>query len=196
MSLRLRCGAVVAVGLVLTGCGTPKAPLQGVDGQAEISSSLPIAIPGVEPCSTLSQASGRAADGGGLPSLALPCLTETGRIDLASLGDTPTLVNLWATWCGPCREEMPILQAAYEDAGDAVQFVGIDTKDSPREAAEFLAEVEVTYPQLVDGDGSLLAHTRVPGLPVTLLYDEDGNEVARHIGPLSTEELEDLLDGV
>lgn len=58
----------------------------------------------------------------------------------------PVLVNLWATWCGPCREEMPRLQAAYERFGDRVAFVGVDTQDDPQAAGEFLDEVGLTWP--------------------------------------------------
>jgi cytochrome c biogenesis protein CcmG/thiol:disulfide interchange protein DsbE len=152
----------------------------------------PVTVSGVTPCRDLALTS-VAESGSGLPSLRLPCLTERHSVDVSALGGQPTLVNLWATWCRQCRDEMPILQAAHAK-NDGVQFVGVDTRDGPEQAAAFLEEVGVTYPQLVDADGALLAHTRVPGLPVTLLLDEHGEEIARHIGPLTGSALADLLD--
>jgi thiol-disulfide isomerase/thioredoxin len=129
-----------------------------------------------------------------LPSLTLPCLGRGAeQVDPARLGGKPTLINLWATWCGPCRKEMPALQAAYERHRGEVLFLGVDTRDDPHGAADFLEEVEVTYPQVADIDGELLAHLRIPGLPVTVILDADGHIVAQHVGPLDADTIEDLL---
>lgn len=102
-------------------------------------------------------------------------------------------MNLWASWCGPCRGEMPVLQAACNQHHDQIRFVGVDTKDHTEAAASFLRKTTVTYPQTIDPDGLLLGHLRIPGLPVTLLLDTNGNIVQRHIGPLTDTELDDLL---
>jgi thiol-disulfide isomerase/thioredoxin len=75
-----------------------------------------------------------------------PCLTAGPVVNPARLGGRPVVVNLWATWCEPCRKEMPILQAADERSGARVQFLGVNTKERPEWAAEFLQEVKVTYP--------------------------------------------------
>ena len=191
----LRIGTGLAVILALSGCARPtgQAPAGTAPTAAQPAPFKPVPVRGVESCGDLDATRGHTTASGGLPSLSLPCLTEPGRVDVASLGGRPTLVNLWATWCGPCRGEMPVLQEGYEKSAGDVQFVGVDTKDDPQAAAGFLGEVKATYPQLVDTDGTLLAHTRVPGLPVTLLLDERGNEIARHIGPLSAQALADLL---
>lgn len=188
----LRVAAAVGACITLAACTTPTtSDSQTPQPTTAVQDFAPVAVPGIQPCRRLST-TGTSQDG--LPSLRLPCLAERGHIDVSRLGGKPTLVNLWATWCGPCREEMPLLQAGYEKAGGRVQFVGIDTRDDPESAADYLPEVGVTYPQLVDPDGQLLQHSRIPGLPVTLLLDEDGVEVARHVGPLTREELADLLD--
>lgn len=131
-----------------------------------------------------------------LPSLRLPCLTTPTAVNLADLGGRPILINLWATWCGPCREEMPVLQAASERYADEVVFVGVNTMDQPEAAAGFLQEVGVTYPQLVDLDGNLLKYTRVKGLPVTLLLDSTGRESTRHIGELRTDQIDDFVSDI
>ena len=125
--------------------------------------------------------------------MTLPCLTPGPAIDLAQLRGKPVLINLWASWCGPCRDEMPILQAAYEKFGDQVQFVGVDTKDSAEAAAGFLVSVGVTYPQLADVDAGLLASLRIPGIPVTVILDSDGAVVEQRIGVFEADSLDSLL---
>lgn len=154
----------------------------------------PVAVAGVESCAVLpQQAPSRAAAGERLPALELPCLVPGPAVDLSALGGRPVLVNLWATWCGPCRDEMPLLQAAYTRHGDDVQFLGVNTRDTTEAAAAFLPEVGVTYPQVVDLDGKLLDHLRIPGLPVTVLLRPDGSIAGQHIGELEPDTLEDLL---
>lgn len=106
----------------------------------------------------------------------------------------PVVVNLWASWCGPCRKEMPILQAAHARYGERVQFVGVDTADGAEVAAAFLTKVGVTYPQLSDADATLLKHLRIPGLPVTVVIGADGCLVERHIGALGARDLDVLLN--
>lgn len=172
-------------------------PAQGA-ARETASTSLqrhePVAVRGVESCAGLPQDSARpAATEDRLPALTLPCLTPGPAVDLSSLGGRPVLINLWATWCGPCRDELPILQAAHLRHGDEVQFLGVDTRDSTDAAAAYLPEVGVTYPQLVDPDGDLLANLRIPGLPVTIVLDADGRIAAKHIGELSSDTLEELL---
>jgi hypothetical protein len=89
-----------------------------------------------------------------------------------------------------------VLQAAQKRYGARVQFVGVNTKDHPDWAAEFVQEVNVTYPQVVDFDGELLASVRSPGLPVTLVLDGQGEIAGRKIGRISEELLTDLVDKV
>ncbi|GAB3662715.1 hypothetical protein GCM10027596_24790 [Nocardioides korecus] len=117
-------------------------------------------------------------------------------MDLSRLHGKPVLVNLWASWCGPCRQEMPILQAADTRYGQRVQFVGVDTSDGAEAAAAFLTQVGVTYPQLADSDAMLLKHLRIPGLPVTVIIGADGAVVERHIGAFEARDLDAVLDRV
>ncbi len=179
----------------LTGCSGVEASPSEVGDAATGSEFASIEAKGVQPCSSL-PLGGQQAEEALLPDLSLPCLTSGGQVDLRDLSGRPVLVNLWATWCGPCREEMPRLQAAYERFGDRVAFVGVDSQDFPQAAGEFLVEVGVTYPQLADPNAELLGFTRVPGLPVTLLLDADGVIVARHIGELNGSDLEELIEKV
>jgi cytochrome c biogenesis protein CcmG/thiol:disulfide interchange protein DsbE len=154
----------------------------------------PVDVAGVDSCDEVPAAAPGKADGDRLPELRLPCLVPGPDVNLADLGGKPMLINLWATWCGPCREEMPILQDAYTRYGEEIAFLGVDTKDNAERAGSFLEEVGVTYPQLVDLDGRLLSeHLRVPGLPVTVVVDADGQVVKKHVGPFTEESLGALI---
>lgn len=153
----------------------------------------PTPIPGLESCEVLTQRPSRDVTGDRMPRLRLPCLTPGPDVELSALRGRPMLVNLWATWCAPCREEMPLLQENYERYGSQVQFLGVDTKDGTAPAVEFLADTGVTYPQVVDGEGDLLGHFRVPGLPVTVVLDRDGRIAGKHIGQLRQTSIDELL---
>ena len=110
----------------------------------------------IEDCPTSTEtASGKDA----LPDLELDCLGGGRPVRLSGLTGTPTVINLWASWCKPCREELPLLAKADREYGERVRFIGIDVADAAPEAALRLAqESGVTYPQLVDRAG----RTRAP----------------------------------
>lgn len=189
--------------LVLAGCGGSL----GAESEDEAwfappaATHTPVSVQGVAACDQVPQqplpaAAGpdRVQVGERLPALSLPCLTPGADVDLAAIGGKPVLINLWASWCDPCLREMPLLQQAYAEHGDDIQFVGVDTKDRADAAAAFLDTVDVTYPQLVDLDGALLRSVGVPGLPVTLVLSADGRVTGRHIGELSESDVAELLE--
>jgi cytochrome c biogenesis protein CcmG/thiol:disulfide interchange protein DsbE len=188
---------LVVVLLTLSGClgAVPAAAPTGSDVDTSGQPTLPVVIPEIDGCAVVAQR-GRPGSAGDaqtlLPELTLPCLTDGPGVAMARLGGRPTVVNLWATWCVPCRQEMPALQAAHSRYRD-VQFLGVDTKDRNDWAQEFLPLVNVRYPQVVDTDGRLLAALRSPGLPVTVVLDRDGRIVGRQIGRISDTELEQLI---
>jgi thiol-disulfide isomerase/thioredoxin len=189
----------IAAALIAAGCAAPAKPAAGDDGTTsngdwETQPQLPVAARNVESCTKISQSS-RSAPAQRLLDINFPCLTAGPVINPARLGGRPVVVNLWATWCQPCREEMPILQAAHERYGQRVQFLGVNTKDRPEWAAEFLQEVKVTYPEVVDSDGKLLGSLRSPGLPVTVVVDARGGVYGRQIGRISEQRLTDLVAG-
>lgn len=140
-----------------------------------------------------------AADGAtvggaaGVPALRLPCLVGGQDVALQDLGGRPVLVNLWASWCAPCREEMPLLQAAYERDGDRIGFLGVDTQDTRPAAVSLLSALGVTYAQVVDEDRALMTALAAPGLPITLAVAADGRVVDRQIGALSAVRLQELV---
>ena len=99
-----------------------------------------------------------------------------------------TIVNAWASWCDPCREEMPILtEIASQYPPDQVMVIGLNVQDEPAQAQQFLADVGADFPSIADPDGSLLA--TIPGVPPkavpsTVILDANGAVAVRIIGPL------------
>lgn len=127
-----------------------------------------------------------------LPSTA----TALPSFDLASyeslireLRGRPVVVNIWASWCGPCRDEAPHLRAAHEGFGDRVQFIGVDILDARADARAFMREVGWTYPSVFDVTGEIRDGLGLIGQPVTLFYDADGELVDTWIGPLTRQAL-------
>ena len=120
---------------------------------------------------------------------------------LADFRGDVVVVNVWASWCGPCREETPALEQVWDERrGEGVQFVGINTKDDPPPARAFVRSYGVSYPSLTDPDGSLLLafrETLPPNeVPSTLVLDRQGRVAARVLSKVSAATLSDLLDDV
>lgn len=129
-----------------------------------------------------------------LPGLTLESLSGARPLALDSLGrDRPSVVNLWATWCTPCRIEIPVLDGASKRLAGKVDFIGVNVGDAPDAARKFIAELAVTYPQYRDGDSAMSDGLGVTGLPVTLLIDRRGIVVARLTGRLDTSRLDRAL---
>ena len=110
---------------------------------------------------------------------------EGGTHSLADYRGKVVLLNFWATWCAPCREEMPSLDALQAElGGDDFQVVAIAAGHNPAPAIEkFLTEAKITnLPVLLDPRQGLARGMGVMGMPVTVLIDREGNEIARLIG--------------
>lgn len=105
------------------------------------------------------------------------------------------IVNLWATWCGPCRREQPVLTSAHAEAGpDGPFFLGIDERDDPAAALEWIEEFEVAYPSLADPSGYLAYRFGAPFLPVTIVIDADGRLRFRVVGEIDRATLDRLVE--
>ena len=154
------------------------------------------AAAGVRPC-----VPGPATPGeDGLPDVELPCFGGGEPVNLGSL-EGPMVINLWASWCGPCRDEMPVFAEFDETYGDQVAVLGIAFNETtPSAGMNLVAETGVTYPLLADVEPEL---TRFPdftvvrrGLPLTVVVDADGRVAERHLGEVdSIDELVDLVEG-
>jgi cytochrome c biogenesis protein CcmG, thiol:disulfide interchange protein DsbE len=117
-----------------------------------------------------------------LPDLELACLGGGPPVRLrAEPPGRPVLVNVWASWCGPCVQEVPDLAAFAERAGDRVGVVGVLTTDSERSALTFARELGMRWPSVVDDDG-LVLRAFPPGPPVTLFLDAEGRVVHTRSG--------------
>jgi cytochrome oxidase Cu insertion factor (SCO1/SenC/PrrC family)/thiol-disulfide isomerase/thioredoxin len=105
------------------------------------------------------------------------------RRRLATLRGDPVVVNAWASWCPPCRSELPLFAAAARRFGGRVAFLGLDVSDADGPARAFLAAHPVGYPSYRDADGDLARSLGAPqGLPVTLFLDADGRVFHVHVG--------------
>lgn len=135
-----------------------------------------------------------AALGGDLPKVTLPCLDGGDDVALASAAPgKPLLVNIWATWCRPCVEEVPLLLRFRERAGDRVGVVGVLHEDEQDQALEFARQYGMHYPSVVDDDGKVL-RAFGSGPPITLLIDAQGKVRQVKRGQFHT--LEELLTAV
>ena len=153
----------------------------------------------------LALVAGACSDDGG-PDAASGSLLPTNpyelpEFDLASyeallmeLEGTPVLVNVWASWCGPCEVEAPHLAAAHAEYGDRVQFLGVDILDERESARRFMREYGWTYPSVYDLPGAIRDGLGLLGQPVTLFYDASGELVATWTGALDEDVLRENLE--
>lgn len=108
---------------------------------------------------------------------------------LVGFGGRGVIVNVWASWCGPCRVEAPLLRRAHEADGDSVAFIGVDSRDGRRPAAEFLDEYDIQYPNIADPSGSIARWLGSRGLPTTVIFDATGRRKATITGALTEQVL-------
>ena len=171
---RVRGGPVLArwltppLALLLAACTATEAPPPAPAADAA-SPFLDCATLTATP--TASAAAGdRPAD---LPDLSLPCFTGAGPVRLTELRG-PAVINLWGSWCGPCREELPVMQALADATTGRLRVVGVDTRDSRDAAASFATDRGVSLPTLFDPDQKLLIALGRIAVPVTVFIAADG----------------------
>jgi thiol-disulfide isomerase/thioredoxin len=123
------------------------------------------------------------------PEFTLPDLRDGADISLAAYRGTPVLINFWASWCGPCREEMPRLAAFARDQ-DEVRVLGVAVNDAPADSRRFADEKDADFPMAVDRRGEVVARYGATGLPATVLVDAEGRIVSTVFGPVEERDLE------
>lgn len=147
---------------------------------------------------------GEAVDDGdkpAAPGFTLERLDGEGEITLASLRGKAVVLNFWASWCEPCKEESQALEQVWREYKDrGVVFVGIDAKDAASEARRFAERYRLSYPLAYDGPGKTVGRYGVSGFPETWFVSPDGKLVGEHVrGPVDEdrlrENIEEALDG-
>lgn len=182
MSWWLRLAALVALGLLGTACssdGTGRSDGGETGGAAGVDVDTAVlraqrTEAGIPACPDDVRTGSGPVDGG-LPELTLPCLGGGQDVELSALRG-PLVVNLWASWCVPCRTELP-----YFDRLDAagVPVLGVDFEDTqPDQALALAADAGVSYPSVADVEGAVRAPLRVVGMPTTVFVDRAGRVTA------------------
>ncbi|MFT5194623.1 MAG: thiol-disulfide isomerase/thioredoxin [Cellvibrionaceae bacterium] len=116
------------------------------------------------------------------------------QIQLTQLRGKPVIINFWATWCGPCRQETPQFQSFHERFGDEVILLGINQHEELAQINSFVSEFGMTYPVLLDVDGSVYDDYQVFGLPTTWFVNPDGVLTGVAPGGITEAFLEDQLN--
>ena len=135
----------------------------------------------------------REASGTTLPDVELVALDDESTSSLADI-EGPAVINLWATWCAPCRREIPDFEEVNRARRDEVTFVGINIGEDAARAREFLEEVGASYDQYLDPDGYAVTELRTSAMPVTIVIDGNGFISTRHLGPMDQDDLNDAID--
>ena len=162
--------------------------------------SLALALTGATACSgkgddqtpsPFADCSALTAPGGAgptqLPDLRLPCFTGGQKVALTTI-KAPAVINFWASWCGPCRTELPVIQQLATREAGRLTVLGVDTGDGREAGASFAAAKQVTMPNLVDSDKSLFSALAGQALPMTVFIDQTGHRTIYRL-PLTDQTL-------
>ena len=172
-------------------------PRRSVKGPAAVAVVLVAAVVaavlllpgGDEPATVEGRPAGRAAPGFELENL------QEGEppVRLADYRGRPVVVNFWASWCVPCRDELPAFQRAFERMEGRIAFVGVNTKDSRRLGLAFARQAGITFPSGYDPANTTFDRYRLLGMPSTIFVSAEGTAVERHAGELDEDDLLETL---
>ena len=164
----LKAGSAALIAVVLTGCAT------GMTGRGDlVVSGTAVALP---------------ADGTIRPA---DLKDFEGMVSGAG---TPVVVNVWASWCAPCRAEAPLLARAAKRYRGKVAFLGVLSRDNPGAGLKFMRTYGMAYPSVLDLTSEISPFLRVNGLPTTLVFDRHGVLVTRVFGGVSEQRLAASID--
>lgn len=167
---------------VTDSAGQPAEPTGGPSRQTPATSIEPQLRDALAPCP---HASGTDPVPGGLPDVWLACLGPGEPVNLAGLRGRPLIVNTWASWCQPCRSELPALASFWQRWQEEIDVIGLNVSDDPNAAAALWAEMGIGFPSVTDPDAATRGPLTWVGLPVTYFVDADGLIVGRHAGAVT-----------
>lgn len=125
----------------------------------------------------------------------LNSITDNKEYSSNEFNGKPLVINFWASWCGPCREEMPFLESWWKENKDGeIKIVGINVNDNKKQALKTLDEFSISYLNLHDPQGNLSNSYGIIALPVTIFIDKKGNIHKQHYGPFLGEEGEKIFN--
>ena len=128
-----------------------------------------------------------------LPDVEITALDGGERGRLSEI-DGPAVINLWATWCGPCRREIPDFEVIHQARGGEITFVGINIGDDRDDVVAFLEDVGATYDQYLDPEGFVSTELKATSMPTTLVINAEGVVTTRHLGPMDQDDLNEAID--
>lgn len=183
----LSLGAVLLAGCGVAPEGTADAGPSGPDVPSE---TVLLTEPAACPSGMGTPQPSHDHSGTGLPDLRLECLGPGPAVSLAGIPG-PAVLTGWASWCGPCRQEMPaferLAQQTRSEAGaGSLSVWGVLSEDDAAAGADFVTSTAVSFPSVVDSDGALRKALARPGLPVTVLLASDGTVAHVYSGPAVT----------
>ena len=111
------------------------------------------------------------------------------------IGQKPIVINFWATWCPPCREEMPILEQGWKHYKDQVLFIGVQTQDKgqKQKGNDLITEMGLTFPMIIDDDSKVSINYALYGVPETFFVRRDGTLLLKYTGPVTQALLEEKI---
>ncbi len=137
------------------------------------------------------------ASGQPAPPFTMTRVQGKGSISLGDFSGRVVVLNFWASWCAPCRQEAPQLQAVWQSyQGRGVQFLGVDQQDSLSAGVAFQRQLGITYPSVFDPEGKLSTKYGLVGIPSTLIIDGRGRVLYRFLGKIDAPLLSAALDSV
>jgi thiol-disulfide isomerase/thioredoxin len=128
-----------------------------------------------------------------LPEVSLRCFADDSPVDVAAIRG-PAVINFWASWCEPCRSELPALQRLADRSAGQLHLIGVNTWDDRSRALTIAEDLELTFPSLVDRDRELLLAVERIGLPLTLFVDDRGEIRRVYEGEVDDATLAELVE--